>query len=439
MVGTTKYSEEQINFILDRTIRPINRGDTIPVYLQTAQDFKDEFGITEFGLNQVRYVTERYGSDPAYGNRWANLVRPVVPMFEAPPASDAKSPVQDQDDSFDIPEHATMRVRRAAQRGSQGKLTLCTHCNGTGVTAAHRAAATTPASEQAPGPRRRDEEEPPQPMGGLLAYPSYASPMHSRSQAVKDADISSFGHHRDHRSSNPREPTARTTSALRHQLSSSSMYTTMSPSSAAPISYVRGGDSNNSSLHERQTLQGRRGTPSQGTGASSGITDHTATTHQPFGGADHVAGSAFTRKSASPVQYLPYPGRANDYRAEAVRQQIPLPSLPELDSDAVQRSQSPSAARKRQRSQTAGQPKTPAENLAQAIAGSPEDWQTGSTSVLAGRTLRSPFTIAGPNQPLATNGRQVYAHDSTDMYEPLSKRVKNHPTPKPESPDATDM
>jgi hypothetical protein len=67
MVGTTKYTDEQIHFILDRTVRVIPRGDTAKVHDQTVRDFRRRFGNEDFGVNQVRYVTERYGSDPLYG------------------------------------------------------------------------------------------------------------------------------------------------------------------------------------------------------------------------------------------------------------------------------------------------------------------------------------------------------------------------------------
>jgi len=67
MTGTTKYTNEQINFILERTVREIARGDTNRVHAQTVEEFKKKFGVEDFGPNQVRYVTDRYGTDPIYG------------------------------------------------------------------------------------------------------------------------------------------------------------------------------------------------------------------------------------------------------------------------------------------------------------------------------------------------------------------------------------
>ncbi|KAI1485714.1 hypothetical protein F5X96DRAFT_690000 [Biscogniauxia mediterranea] len=133
MVGPTRYTDEQINFILDRTVRDVARGETVNLHLAVAREFREAFGEPDFGLNQVRYVTERYGSDPDYGNRWGKLVRPVAQPLPAP----APAPAQDAG-AVAVP--TTPGVRRLARARARKAITttkrrfvLCAHCGGAGV------------------------------------------------------------------------------------------------------------------------------------------------------------------------------------------------------------------------------------------------------------------------------------------------------------------
>ncbi|KAI0594781.1 hypothetical protein F4775DRAFT_605899 [Biscogniauxia sp. FL1348] len=122
MVGPTRYTDEQINFILDRTVRDVPRGETVNLHLAVARDFREAYDEPDFGLNQVRYVTERYGSDPDYGNRWGKLVRPVSQVL----ARDTGVPAA-------AAATTTPGARRLAR--ARGRLALCAHCGGTGVQA----------------------------------------------------------------------------------------------------------------------------------------------------------------------------------------------------------------------------------------------------------------------------------------------------------------
>lgn len=60
MVGTIKYTDEQIYFILDQTVREIPRGETNQLYERVAKEFLQRYDVeVDFGVSQVRYVTER--------------------------------------------------------------------------------------------------------------------------------------------------------------------------------------------------------------------------------------------------------------------------------------------------------------------------------------------------------------------------------------------
>ncbi|KAI5918353.1 hypothetical protein F4810DRAFT_715607 [Camillea tinctor] len=122
MVGPTRYTDEQINFILDRTVRDVPRGETVNLHRAVARDFREAYKQPDFGLNQVRYVTERYGSDPDYGNRWGKLVRPVA----------SATPPTPQDTG--VPVRETPGARRLARKSKGGGMfALCAHCGGSGV------------------------------------------------------------------------------------------------------------------------------------------------------------------------------------------------------------------------------------------------------------------------------------------------------------------
>ncbi|KAI0405797.1 hypothetical protein F4802DRAFT_596761 [Xylaria palmicola] len=66
-------TEEQIKFILDRTVRMMSQGETNNLYENTAEAFSMLYGI-EVGADQVQYVTEMYRNDPLYGNPGAGIV-----------------------------------------------------------------------------------------------------------------------------------------------------------------------------------------------------------------------------------------------------------------------------------------------------------------------------------------------------------------------------
>ncbi|KAI0151618.1 hypothetical protein GGR57DRAFT_503885 [Xylariaceae sp. FL1272] len=127
MVGTTKYTDEQINFILDRTVREIPRGETNNVHLQAVAEFQRRYNQPDFGLNQVRYVTERYGTDPAYGNRAANIIRRQG-------AGADFSPLQ-RTDQFLIadPTMAGRKSTESTKHANPPRENACTRCNGSGV------------------------------------------------------------------------------------------------------------------------------------------------------------------------------------------------------------------------------------------------------------------------------------------------------------------
>ncbi|KAI1821275.1 hypothetical protein F4861DRAFT_551961 [Xylaria intraflava] len=123
MVGTTKYTEEQIHFILDRTVKIIPRGETSRLHDQVVEEYKERFGVEDFGANQVRYVTERYGTDPVYGNRWANIVK-------GQGISPTSHPL-----SSDLPrtDKAMPGANQTLHRGDSGERVVCRHCNGLGT------------------------------------------------------------------------------------------------------------------------------------------------------------------------------------------------------------------------------------------------------------------------------------------------------------------
>ncbi|KAI1435557.1 hypothetical protein GGR50DRAFT_317965, partial [Xylaria sp. CBS 124048] len=141
MVGTTKYTEEQINFILDRTVKIIPRGKTSEVHHRTAREYAERFGDQDFNVNQVRYVTERYGSDALYGNRWANLVRDTEAVAVASPATpgsdlaiqhsggiNAEEKEYDGDDGGD-----DGGDNGGGDGGNDGNMAICQNCDGSGM------------------------------------------------------------------------------------------------------------------------------------------------------------------------------------------------------------------------------------------------------------------------------------------------------------------
>lgn len=67
MANNKEYTPEQINFILDRTVKLLPREKAVDLFAETAQDFRQEYGVEDFGVREAQFVTDRYGWDPLYG------------------------------------------------------------------------------------------------------------------------------------------------------------------------------------------------------------------------------------------------------------------------------------------------------------------------------------------------------------------------------------
>ncbi|KAI3322709.1 hypothetical protein HD806DRAFT_523029 [Xylariaceae sp. AK1471] len=159
MVGTTKYTDEQIHFVLDRTVRVIPRGDTNKVHDQAVKDFKKRYGVEDFGVNQVRYITERYGSDPLYGNRWANMIKGHAKLSPA---------LLSFDEDFPLPDNLAPSAKRSLQKGIKTKNLLCEHCGGLGTIPIIRPRESQPSF----GQQRRTA---PQPLGEAPRMVDYSA------------------------------------------------------------------------------------------------------------------------------------------------------------------------------------------------------------------------------------------------------------------------
>ncbi|KAI8628915.1 hypothetical protein F5Y19DRAFT_485258 [Xylariaceae sp. FL1651] len=230
MVGTTKYTDEQIHFILDKTVRQIPRGKTNDVYCDTVREFKERYGIEEFGLNQVRYVTERYGTDPVYGNRWANLPKPQAPR---PPI-----PLPDEDD-LPMPFNMTPGAKRILRRGANGRYTLCTHCDGTGLEAFHR-----PKPSQARSGQQMTQAQTSGELQRALEYSTYRQTGHRLIQ--EDSSSASRLPPPGHR---------RQSSAIQQPVQSSQLRTYASPSASGMPNNNQRTDSSTEAFPERGGLR----------------------------------------------------------------------------------------------------------------------------------------------------------------------------------------
>ncbi|RYP62657.1 hypothetical protein DL769_007219 [Monosporascus sp. CRB-8-3] len=60
MVGCQKYTDDQINFILDRHFRGIP-------HTQIKDEFLEHFNFPSYNIKRVQYVVEHYGRNPKYG------------------------------------------------------------------------------------------------------------------------------------------------------------------------------------------------------------------------------------------------------------------------------------------------------------------------------------------------------------------------------------
>lgn len=57
-------------FVLEKTCKKFARGEANRVYLAVSRQFREHFGEKEwsdFTINQVKYITEKYGRDPDFG------------------------------------------------------------------------------------------------------------------------------------------------------------------------------------------------------------------------------------------------------------------------------------------------------------------------------------------------------------------------------------
>ncbi|KAI2638499.1 hypothetical protein GGS21DRAFT_549002 [Xylaria nigripes] len=154
MVGTTKYTEEQIHFILDRTVKVVPRGETARVHDQAVKEYRERFGDEDFGVNQVRYVTERYGGDPLYGNRWANMIKGTGKFSTTSLPRGSQTPSQTPS-----PSNMTPSAKRVLQDGSQSKNVICSHCSGLGVVPSNRSQDSRPSSGQHGTAKQPETEE----------------------------------------------------------------------------------------------------------------------------------------------------------------------------------------------------------------------------------------------------------------------------------------
>ncbi|KAI0107344.1 hypothetical protein F4776DRAFT_668305 [Hypoxylon sp. NC0597] len=116
-----KDHEDVIKFILKRTIPdyPVPRGATKDLYHSVAREVKETFnlrGLVDY--TGIKYVTEKYGTDPLFGNRKMLVIHP------------AKTPKG----RMDTPRasNATFKKARRAVESGGGQLILCPHCGGHG-------------------------------------------------------------------------------------------------------------------------------------------------------------------------------------------------------------------------------------------------------------------------------------------------------------------
>ncbi|KAI1138260.1 hypothetical protein F5Y05DRAFT_413574 [Hypoxylon sp. FL0543] len=114
-----KDHEDVIHFILKRTIPdyPVPRGATKALYHSVAKEVRENFnlrGLVDY--TGIKYVTEKYGSDPVYGNRKMSVIHPAGKRTDGAPRAGDKT---------------LKRARRAVENGG-GQFVLCAHCMGSG-------------------------------------------------------------------------------------------------------------------------------------------------------------------------------------------------------------------------------------------------------------------------------------------------------------------
>ncbi|RYP61641.1 hypothetical protein DL770_009749 [Monosporascus sp. CRB-9-2] len=132
MVGCQKYTDDQINFILDRHFGGIPHP-------QIKDEFLERFNFPSYSAKRVQYVVEHYGRNPKYGNRLINKVRnSKAPPTVRPSAREDKFPNLDEEKparGTDTPGRGPARPARSAQpvqRSPQPNTIVCLSCNGTG-------------------------------------------------------------------------------------------------------------------------------------------------------------------------------------------------------------------------------------------------------------------------------------------------------------------
>ncbi|KAI0881447.1 uncharacterized protein GGS22DRAFT_196408 [Annulohypoxylon maeteangense] len=112
-----KNYPEAINFILKRTIpaHPVPRGSFRQLYPNVAKQVNEkfDFGGRKADAVGIKYVTEKYGSDPVFGNRKMQVVHPVK----------GKANTREKKN--------LLRAKRAVANGG-GSLMICPHCEGNG-------------------------------------------------------------------------------------------------------------------------------------------------------------------------------------------------------------------------------------------------------------------------------------------------------------------
>ncbi|KAH9906534.1 hypothetical protein F4778DRAFT_778924 [Xylariomycetidae sp. FL2044] len=171
MGGSTKYTDEQINFVLDRAIQYVPRGELEDLHRQIVEEFLNRWDDMEnFGIPQVRYIVERYGRDPQYGNRRVNVVRPgPIPEGPGPILEGAEGPQPPRTSWRAI----NVRNRPAAVEASRAEprlYPLCEHCDGTGLKPVlNKNNQPRQQAAQNEGPTHQDNQS--MSTGGHLAYP----------------------------------------------------------------------------------------------------------------------------------------------------------------------------------------------------------------------------------------------------------------------------
>ncbi|RYP20650.1 hypothetical protein DL767_009412 [Monosporascus sp. MG133] len=146
MVGCQKYTDDQINFILDCHFRGTP-------HTQIKDEFLERFNFPSYNIKRVQYVVEHYGRNPKYGNRLINKIRnSKAPSTVSPPPREDKLPSLDEEKpagGTDTPGRGPARPARSAQpvqrssqpvqrspqpvqRSPQPNTIVCLSCNGTG-------------------------------------------------------------------------------------------------------------------------------------------------------------------------------------------------------------------------------------------------------------------------------------------------------------------